>query len=333
MNSHSDIKKLLSSYCGDDLQMHERVMLEEHLKECRDCRAELADLEITIGIIRTVPEVEPPPWMTARIMAHVRELQAEKGNWLKRILLPVRIRIPLELVTLLVVCVTGYYLTRSVETELKVSSVKPEPAGSVPARNLSPHEDMKGKPAGSLPAVEKGQVPVLKSVDRSPAPDQPPAAPPVYAPAPHSVTGQEPGAPASAPPRPEPASEAFDRVLEAAPGMRKKAAKEESTRAFERAAPAPAGRAVGSAGKYLPRLSLRLEISDRSKAAENVRAAAIRSGAAIIEEADYSANLVRIQVPSNRITELLENLNRVGRVTDLSPLPDAKQVLDVTIRW
>ena len=69
MNSHAGIQRLLPAYCDGDLEPTERKLVEQHLAACPSCRAELANLQTALRLIRSTPEVDPPPWVAARIMA------------------------------------------------------------------------------------------------------------------------------------------------------------------------------------------------------------------------------------------------------------------------
>ena len=81
MNNHEDIQKLLSAYCGGDLSETEQARVEEHLVSCTVCRADLTDLKTALQLIRSTPEVEPPPWLTSHVMARIREEKKEQRNW------------------------------------------------------------------------------------------------------------------------------------------------------------------------------------------------------------------------------------------------------------
>jgi anti-sigma factor RsiW len=163
MNSHDGIQKLLSAYCGNDLSAGDRGMVEEHLKECPSCRAELTDLQITTRLIRTTPEVEPPPWMTARIMAHVREEKVSRRSWLKNLFFPLHIKIPLEAVALLVVCVSGYYMSRTVETELQAPRVIQDAPPAAPVEDKPVKREMPIQPATSNFETHAPMVPAQKN--------------------------------------------------------------------------------------------------------------------------------------------------------------------------
>ncbi len=338
MNRHSDIQKLLSAYCGNDLPTVDRAMVEEHLRECPACRAELADLQITTRLILTTPEFEPPPWMTARIMAHVREEKASKRNWLKNLFFPIHIKIPLEVMALLVVCVSGYYMSRTVETELKAPKVLQDspPAATVeniPVKRETPIQPNESKSEKAVPvAPARNNLEISKEALR-PAETAPPA-PTV----PQSIIESERSAPAAGAVA-EPAMKSVpggfpSRTLDAAPEMKKKSAKGSPRQEMETIAPAPAGRAVSdSAEAYVPHLELRLSLTDISASAGDIRSAAIRSGARMVEEAGLGANRIKVRISALNVPELVKNLNRIGKLSDQPKSFGNAREIEVTILW
>lgn len=358
MNSHFDIKKLLSPYAGDDLSGQDRTLVEEHLKGCLECRAELADIEITIKMLRTTPEVEPPPWMTARIMAHVREQAKERVPWYRRLLLPLRIRVPLQAITLLLVSVTGYYLSKSVETEMKgevatqgapvsespgninrlqMSEKPPVSARKSAVPALPVGTEKRERPAASAErsdtinsaAERRGELP-----DKDFAPPPPSHAPVIAPSAVESARSSPAGSPAEPAMKASSAEKSFIGTGEATFEVKKKAAKGMLHKESEAIAPSPVGRgAADSAVKILPQLFLRLTVPDPSSANREISAASIRSGAKIIVETSSVPNRIRIRIPAAKMPELLEQLDRIGRISERPKLKSAAEELEVTVEW
>ena len=166
MNNHDDIRKQLSAYCGGDLEPAERMRVEEHLAECASCQAELADLQTALRLIRTTPESEPPAWLATRIMARVREQQREKRSWLQRIFFPLHVKLPIEVAALLLVCVSGYYLARNVETELKQPASRQETARRDPGNRQTCRSAQTGGSGCSATRPCTAAQPRRKSSDR-----------------------------------------------------------------------------------------------------------------------------------------------------------------------
>jgi anti-sigma factor RsiW len=339
MNSHSDIQKLLSAYCGNDLSTGDRIMVEEHLSECPICRAELADLQITTRLIRTTPEVESPPWMTVRIMARIREEKASRRSWLKNLFFPLHIKIPLEVMALLVVCVSGYYMSRTVETELKAPSVLQDAPPAAPVEDKPVKRAMPIQPTESKTEKAVPMAPVQKNLDsRNDAvqsSESTLSAPTV----PQPILKSERAAPAAGAAA-EPAMKSVPGAgvssssLDAAPEMKKKSSKGAQRQEMESMAPAPAGRAVrDTADKYVPQLLLRLTVSDSSVVAGDIRSAATRSGAQIVEESGSNTTRLILRIPVLRLPDLVEQLGRIGRLSDYPKSYGNAQEMEVTIIW
>jgi hypothetical protein len=332
MNSHLAIQKRLAAYCGGDLDPAEREQVELHLADCPDCRAGQADLQTALRLLRSTPEVEPPPWLTGRVMANIREQQALKRSWLQRLFLPLHIKLPLEVIALLTICVSGYYLTRTVETELN------QPPGRQ-LLELPPPSPARDE-TGQVPAAEKKQadspvrgIPEKKDLPGVMPPQaQFPPAPPVYAPAPPLVPERSAGKAETL--KSLPSAESFDRVQEASPERRAK-----SSRRLEQAGDAPAPAAAdrvtaAPAGLALPQVLVRLSVTDPAAAPALVREAVLRSGGTVVNEQDAPGQRLRIHLPAARQHELLERLERLGRISERpAPSYGSAGSVDMTILW
>jgi anti-sigma factor RsiW len=68
-----EVRELLSSYIDGELDPKTRDALENHIKSCRECEAELAGLRQTVSILRSLDEVEVPETFRASLMEKVRE--------------------------------------------------------------------------------------------------------------------------------------------------------------------------------------------------------------------------------------------------------------------
>jgi hypothetical protein len=54
-----DVKDLMSDYLEQYLVEPEAALVTEHLADCGECRAELADLEETLRVVHGLPRQEP----------------------------------------------------------------------------------------------------------------------------------------------------------------------------------------------------------------------------------------------------------------------------------
>lgn len=69
--NHSEVRVLLGDYLEGDLELAERTRLDEHLPHCPRCAQELAELRATIGLLRALPDPEPPPGLAGAVMQRV----------------------------------------------------------------------------------------------------------------------------------------------------------------------------------------------------------------------------------------------------------------------
>ena len=118
---HDDIQKRLSAYIEDDLQAQEWALLEEHLKSCPQCSKTLAELKKAIERIKSVGEVEPPAYLTQKIMAKVREEATPKKGILRWLLYPLHIKLPLEIAATVTIVITAVYIYHVGKAELKLA--------------------------------------------------------------------------------------------------------------------------------------------------------------------------------------------------------------------
>ena len=348
MRNHSDIRKLLSAHCGDDLSVNDCTEVEEHLKSCSACRSELTDLQTTLKLLRTTREVEPPPWMTIRIMAHVREQQELKPGWLKRIFFPMHIKLPLEGLALLFVCFTGLYISQRVGTELQqTSALRQEdiPPDSAPAQvqkasekksvNTAPISVTKDKYSVSLPKV--ADQPHSLSTQQ-PAATGESTATPSFAPAPPAKEerSEPPSAKRSSnaiePYKAAPKGESLEQTLgSAAPEMQKKAARSAAKRAD--GSESTGYDHAGGAGVISEQLTIRMVMIAQTQADKLITEALIRSEASIIDEPPSPITRIRARIPVGKLDELFKRLDKVGKIVERPQYKIRSGTIEMNIYW
>jgi hypothetical protein len=112
---HNDIRHKLSEYLDGSVTAQEKAGIEEHLTSCRECSDALRELQKTIEHVKTIEEIEPPTWMTQKIMASVREVSRERTGFFARWFLPLHIKLPIQAVAVLFLTVTVFFIYRNMQ--------------------------------------------------------------------------------------------------------------------------------------------------------------------------------------------------------------------------
>ena len=73
MKACNQIQELLSLFLEGETSPEETRHITEHLSSCQECKKALEELKKTVELVKNLDEVEPPPFFTQKIMAHVRE--------------------------------------------------------------------------------------------------------------------------------------------------------------------------------------------------------------------------------------------------------------------
>jgi hypothetical protein len=104
MDCHN-VQEKLNLYMEHLLSSQEEKSLRDHITNCPDCAGALQELEDTISILKNLDRVQPPPWLSAKIMAHIEDEAGNRRSILSWIFRPLTIKIPLQALAL--VCVVG----------------------------------------------------------------------------------------------------------------------------------------------------------------------------------------------------------------------------------
>jgi hypothetical protein len=77
--NHADIGKHLADYLEGELPIEERALVDAHLDDCTTCAGEVEEMLQTIRLLRTLPEPETPPMLTANVMRRIRSGESQLG--------------------------------------------------------------------------------------------------------------------------------------------------------------------------------------------------------------------------------------------------------------
>jgi hypothetical protein len=128
--------------------------------------------------------------------------------------------------------------------------------------------------------------------------------------------------------------EAADRAQEVRPEAKRKSAKGAVQNETESLSSTAARRATDTpSGNNVSRQTLRLTVKDNTNAAQAIRAAAILSGAIVVEERQPASDRIRIRIPTNRSSELFERIAKIGRIVERPQQPEFVLEMEITIQW
>ncbi len=195
MTRCGDMEERLGAYLEDFLDEKEKKALEEHLSACPHCRHTLEDLRKTKKILAGMVEVDPPPWLTEKIMAQIHEGHAQKEGFFRRLFFPLHIKIPVQALTTVFVVALSVYLYKSTLPEM-ADMEHPVPAPQVSGTqspsetNKAAADDIRKSPAGTRDrsATEgAAQKKAMPRQEAAPAPSEPAYADKMAEPSPASI--------------------------------------------------------------------------------------------------------------------------------------------------
>lgn len=120
------VQEKLSALIDGILSQDEKMLVEEHLKSCEKCREALSELKKTIGHIKNQEEIEPPSWLTQKVMAKIRAEAAPKKGLFEKLFYPLHIKLPLGAVATIAIAVTTIYIFKSIQPEIQLAKAPSE---------------------------------------------------------------------------------------------------------------------------------------------------------------------------------------------------------------
>lgn len=332
---HAEIRRKLAAYLDNAVSDEEKEEIKRHLGRCGGCRGEIADLELTVRFLKSLPEVEPPPWLAEKIMANVRDEAAQKRNLWRRLFFPIHVKLPIEALAMLFLCVTGYYLTRMISEQPPVARA-PEVPQKIQEKAPS-HTESYSLPTSAASRHQAGGA--QRKMDAPQSADLP--SPP---PAPNDTPNQKETSPHPAKTSPvrkmvvpelRPTDEGlmtdFDKanpVFEEKPASAVKRGRKGQTEESLRDAEAP--EAVSARKEEIA-----LAVDDPAAATGAIEEAVTRFGGRINGHS-YSgeSHLLFIRINSPNYPRLLDRLGRIGTIQERPQIPKGTAgMIDLVIRW
>ena len=164
---HNTIRHKLSDFLDNAVSATEKAEIEAHLKSCTICSDALEELRKTVEQVKQIEDIEPPAWMTQKIMAKVRAEAEVKKRWYERLFFPLAVKLPIQAVAVLFLAVGAYYVYQNTNPAGKYGEAPVDqfeaakPAGPT----LAPPPEAKMQQEPAAPAKEVPQTPQYKVLD------------------------------------------------------------------------------------------------------------------------------------------------------------------------
>jgi hypothetical protein len=124
----TEMEQELSAYLEGVISPEERKRIDDHLAGCVQCTRALGDLKKTRELLQNLPEVEAPPWFTQKVMARVRAEAKSQRSMFQRLIYPLHVKIPIEVLATCIIAVVVLYVYKNIgpeATTLREPQVRP----------------------------------------------------------------------------------------------------------------------------------------------------------------------------------------------------------------
>jgi hypothetical protein len=328
---HNDIRHKLSEYIDGAVTAQERSEIENHLSSCSACKDALTELQKTIEHIKAIEEIEPPAWLSQKIMATVRAETEQKKGFFHRYFFPLRVKLPIQAVAVLFLAVTAFYINQAVHLTPELSETPiQEFTGEKGKPLISTEQDTFGKTdASALRSKKVAQSPEYKALDMKleyERPARPMIEDRVATPVPAPSKPAEQAAPrkdnaamgnrASAPHAGESALMREQQATSVGRGL--------EAGIMQESEPSLRKRKAGLAqDKVVPTITYVVSVKDLETAARDLEAAFEKLGGTLSKkERLESRSIYTIMLSAQRFSDLSRELKLIGVVTEKAAVPE-----------
>ena len=133
-----EIEDLLPGMIDGALPETEKKRIEAHLETCATCRKAFADLRTSDEQVKSLEEVEPPPWLKTRVMARVREEAEQKEGFLRRFFYPLHVKVPVQALATVLIAVVAWNVYKTGEPEFRQMAPPPAAVQEAPKAQAPP---------------------------------------------------------------------------------------------------------------------------------------------------------------------------------------------------
>ncbi len=151
-----EIEDLLPGMIDGAIAETEKNRIEAHLESCASCRKAFADLRIADERVKSLEEVEPPPWLKTRVMARVREEAGRKEGILRKLFYPLHVKVPIQALATVLIAVVAWNVYKTGEPEFR--QMAPPPA----AVQEAPHAQAPQEAAPAAGPAKRDESPAAR---------------------------------------------------------------------------------------------------------------------------------------------------------------------------
>lgn len=171
MKECNNIQEKLTYYLEGLLDKKEEKAVDRHLGSCERCADELKSLKSAMAAVGSLDEVEPPPWLTAKIMSRINEEGEVKEGFFRRLFFPLHIKVPIQALAAIFVVVLSVQVYRSTTPDMQraehpplekgLAAIQPDKVapGETPAPGVKKMPDLSKEQerlTAKVPAAVKG---------------------------------------------------------------------------------------------------------------------------------------------------------------------------------
>jgi hypothetical protein len=167
-----EIEDLLPGMIDGALPETEKKRIEAHLETCASCRKAFADLRKSDERVKSLEEVEPPPWLKTRVMARVREEAGQKEGIFRKLFYPLHVKVPIQALATVLIAVVAWNVYKTGEPEFRQMA---PPSTAVQEAPLAQAPPEPGPAAGTAKRDESPATREKKSFAPPPAQGREPA--------------------------------------------------------------------------------------------------------------------------------------------------------------
>ena len=114
-----EMEDLLPGLIDGALPETEKKRIEAHLEACASCRKAFADLRKSDERLKSLGEVDPPPWLKTRVMARVREEAGQKEGILRKLFFPLHVKVPIQALATVLIAFVAWNVYKTGEPEFR----------------------------------------------------------------------------------------------------------------------------------------------------------------------------------------------------------------------